>query len=84
MRQLEIVEERFKEWLGPDGIQWFRSIKEKHGTVLAVWGERLPHAVHFQEGMQVRNWMRQQPEFSDKLDGHWLDDNWAEFVEKVL
>ena len=28
--------------------------------------------------------MREQPEFKDKLDAHWLDDNWVEFVEGVL
>ena len=79
------VNERFKKWLRPEGIQWFNDIKKKHGTILAIWKEGyIIHTVHFQEGMQVRNWMRQQPEFSDKLNDHWLDDNWAEFVEKNL
>lgn len=79
------VEERFKDWLKPEGLKWWKDIKDKYGTVFATWSEGgIPHSTHFREGMQVRNWMRQQPEFKDKLNGHWLDNNWVEFVEGVL
>ncbi len=30
---------QLKEWLGEDGISFFREIKEKHGTVNAIWME---------------------------------------------
>lgn len=79
------VNERFINWLKPEGIKYLKGIIEEHGTILAVWNSNgIPHAVHFREGMQIRNWMRDQPEFADKLDDHWLDNNWAEFVEGIL
>jgi len=82
-----IVEERFKEWLRPEGLKWWKDIKSKYGRVDALWSEGgIPHAVHFNEGMQVRNWMREQPEFKDKEEQveHWFDDNWVEFVEGII
>jgi hypothetical protein len=79
------VNKRFIEWLRPEGVEFFKGLIEEYGTVLAVWNEgNIPHSVHFREGMQVRNWMRDQPEFADNLDCHWLDNNWAEFVEDSI
>lgn len=79
------LKQRFLEWLTPNGIAFFKGLLKEHNTILAVWMEGdIPHAVHFREGMQVRNWMRSQPEFADNLDDHWLDDNWAEFVSSCL
>lgn len=78
------IKERFIEWLKPEGVRYLNDIKAKHGTLLAVWKEGfIIHIVHFREGMQIRNWMRMQPEFQDK-DQHWLDNNWAEFTEGCL
>ena len=81
------VIEKFRKWLRPEGIQYLRDIIEKHGTILAVWNDHgIPHPVHFREGMQIRNWMRDQPEFKDmepKYE-HWFDNNWAEFTERAL
>jgi hypothetical protein len=85
MKQNEDLNKRFLKWLRPEGIEFFKGLIEKHGTVLAIWNSGgIPHSVHFREGMQVRNWMRDQPEFADNLDDHWLDNNWAEFTERVL
>lgn len=79
------VKKRFRKWLTQKGIKYLNDIIKKHGTILAVWNENgIPHPVHFREGMQIRNWMRQQPEFKDNLDCHWLDNNWAEFTEGAL
>jgi radical SAM superfamily enzyme YgiQ (UPF0313 family) len=78
------VYQNFIEWLKPEGIEYLKGILKKHGTLLAVWMEGdIPHPVHFREGMQIRNWMRTQPEFKNK-DAHWLDDNWADFTKRAI
>ncbi len=87
MEQIKIVDQRFLEWLRPEGIEYLQGVIKEHGTILAVWNESgIPHCVHFQEGMQIRNWMRDQPEFKDMEDwqNHWFDENWAEFAERNL
>jgi hypothetical protein len=77
------LKNRFLKWLRPEGIEYLKGIIKEHGHLLAVWNENgIPHVVPFQEVMYIRNWMRGQPEFADKLDSHWLD--WAEFTEKAL
>lgn len=84
MKQAEL-KERFLEWLRPSGIKYLKGIKEKYGEIAACWNEGgIPHPVHFREGMQIRNWMRDQPEFADNLDCHWLDNNWEKFTEECL
>lgn len=84
MRITKEVKLNFIRWLNPEGVSHLKSIKEKHGELAAVWvNGRLPHSVHFSEGVQIRNWMRIQPEFQEK-DQHWLDDNWVEFTERCL
>ena len=42
-----------------------------------------PHAVHFREGMQVRNFLRTLPQCKD-WSCHKLDDEWAKIVEDAL
>ncbi len=50
---------RVREFLGPDGIEDFRGWLEEHDTVSPVLThDKIPHSVHFREGMQVRNFMR--------------------------
>lgn len=80
------IKEKFLKWLRPEGIEYLNGLKKKYGVIAAVWMEDgIPHAVHFREGMQIRNWMREQPEFADnKLDDHWLDNNWEKFTENCL
>lgn len=75
--------DQMKEWLGEAGIAHFKKIKEDHGTLLAVWDEGgIPHCVHFREGMQVRNKLR------DLTDGEWTaheyDDNWQQVIERCI
>jgi len=78
------LKENFLKWLRPQGIKYLKDIIKEHGNVLAVWMDgNIPHVVHFREGMQIRNWMREQPEFQD-FDDHWFDNNWAEFTENCL
>lgn len=83
----EIPEElvaKTTEWLGEDGLTFFRDIKEKHGEVAAVYMDgNIPHAVHFREGMQVRNFMIKSGLCED-WHHHDLDDSWAELIDKCI
>jgi len=80
---------RLDKWLGKDGRTFFADVKRTRGTVLAVIpgpvinGRSIPHAVHFREGMQVRNWLRSQPECKDWTDQDF-DNKWVGLVEEVL
>ncbi len=72
-----------RAWLGPKGIEFFRQVKEEHGRVDAVWDEGgIPHAVHFREGMKVRNQMRQLTNFA--WTDHQYDDHWVEVIERAI
>jgi hypothetical protein len=84
--------QRLKEWLGNDGISLFRDYKKEFGTVSPVIstthpmnpsGPYIPHPVHFREGMQVRNWLRGQPECAGWSD-HDYDDRWAKLVNEAI
>jgi len=73
-----------REWLGKDGVDFFRGVLKKHGKIAAVWMEgRIPHSVHFNEGMQVRNFLRGVKECKD-WNAHELDDTWAEIVKDAI
>ena len=76
--------QKLKDWLGEDGLDFFRKTKEKHGEIAAVYMEgRLPHCVHFREGMQVRNFLRRLPEYKDSTSID-LDDCWVEIIEEAM
>jgi len=80
---VELVE-KTKGWLQEEGIKHFRDIKETHGEIAAVFMEgSIPHAVHFNEGMSVRNFMRQSGECKN-WTAHEFDDNWESLIEKVI
>ena len=76
-------------FLGKDGLDFFKECLEKHGEVSPVWiddlggGLKLPHAVHFREGMQVRNCMRGFEGCKDWGD-HDFDNEWVRVVTSVL
>lgn len=73
-----------KEWLREDGINFFKETKEKHGEIAAVYLEGgIPHSVHFNEGMQVRNFLRGTKECKD-WDCHRLDNDWAKIIEEAI
>jgi hypothetical protein len=73
-----------RRWLGTEGLKFFRKMKRDHGRVDAVYMEgRLPHPVHFREGMSVRNFMRRLHECKDWTSIE-LDDNWVGVVEEAL
>ena len=84
-----------REWLGPEGLAFFRGLKERYGRVdplLKIYtashgdfhgaGPPLPWPVHFREGMKVRNKMRELTDYS--WTAHEYDDHWVEVVEQVM
>ena len=81
--------EKTKEWLGEDGIKFFKEWKERHGVDWAIAVEPpkgkfpIPHPIHFREGMKIRNYMRQSGYFND-WDDHDFDNNWDLLIDKVL
>lgn len=81
--------ERFRNYLGKRGCHFFRTLirlTQTPGPVLRLNEKRkgIPvHCVHFREGMQVRNWMRRQPETQD-WNCHQLDNNWMLLVLRAL
>jgi hypothetical protein len=73
-----------KKFLGVEGTAFFKKVKQEHGTVFACWNEGgIPHAVHFREGMQIRNFMRGTG-LCDGWEDHDFDDNWVELVEQAI
>lgn len=73
-------------WLGSDGIKMFEDWKDEYGTVSPIlFTKSIPHSVHSSEGMQVRNWMREQEEIKD-IPNAWLDLDslWIELIEEVI
>ena len=73
-----------KKWLRETGIEYFQDIKKEHGCIDAVWNDGgIPHSVHFREGMQVRNFMRQSKLCKNWTD-HDYDNNWITLIEKCI
>jgi len=80
----EELVEKVRNWLGEDGINFFKNCLEKEGKiapVLVIGG--MPHPVHFREGMKVRNFMRFSGLCNNWTD-HDFDNNWITVVEKTL
>lgn len=81
--------EKLDTFLGPRGVRYFRLLNHFHGNVSPVLKlhysrKHIPaHSVHFNEGMQIRNFMRRLPECQD-WTCHDLDDNWAKAVELLI
>lgn len=80
MKREELVK-KLREWLKEDGIKFFLDIKKKYGRIDAIWMEgSIPHVVHFREGMQVRNFLREHVDW----DSIKLDDSWVDLVEEAI
>ena len=81
--------DKLEHFLGPRGVRYFRLLNTWHGEVSPVLKlhqsrKHVPaHSVHFNEGMQIRNFMRRQEECSS-WTCHDFDDNWAVVVEMLL
>ncbi len=71
-------------WLGPTGVSFFKGLLLTYGTVSPVYMEgKIPHPVHFREGMQVRNFLRSTGLCKD-WTAHDLDNNWAEVIKEAI
>ena len=93
MKTNKLTEEEmaaFKEWLGEDGIRYFKHLKGLKGTVVPVLKlnykkKGMPsYPVHLREGMQIRNWLRGNTELGKKLDSVELDDCYVEILEEAI
>lgn len=75
-------------YLGYDGIAFFQMCIDEYDQLeKAVWNEGgIPHSVHFREGMQIRNWMRQQEYFRNNAsnDDHYYDNEWMRYIRLAL
>ena len=73
--------EKLRDFLGDIGIDFFRDIKKKYGKIDAVWMDgKIPHSVHFNEGMQIRNFLRPHLD----LDAIELDEVWVQYIEEAI
>jgi hypothetical protein len=76
--------DKVKIYLGKEGKDYFTNLLNKYGSVSPVYMTNThPHSVHFNEGMQVRNFLRGCEECKDWLD-HDFDNNWANIVEQSI
>lgn len=72
-------------WLGEVGLKFFRDLRDKYGDEFgtACWMENgIPHPVHFREGMQIRNKLRELTNGS--WTSHQYDDNWHKVIAECL
>jgi len=78
----EALIEETRRWLGEEGLAFFSKLLEDHGKVdpVLIVGRQIPHPVHWREGMQVRNFLRQHVDW----DQEELDNRWTEVVEKCI
>ena len=75
---------KVKHWLKAGGVKHFQNIVKEHDRIDAVWMEgSIPHPVHFREGMQVRNFLRDQKE-CNSWNQDDLDNNWVTVIKKIL
>lgn len=88
MEQNKLSEEEmssFKKFLGDDGIRYFRHLKGLKGTVIPVLHTNgIPWAVHYREGMQIRNWLRRNTELGKKLNSVELDNVYVKLLEDAI
>lgn len=80
----------FKEWLGEEGIRYFKHLLGLKKTVIPLLRlnkERkgVPvHPVHFREGMQIRNWLREHTDLGKESNSVDLDDIYVKILEEAI
>lgn len=80
----EHIIDSVRTWLGEQGHQFFRELYDQHGTLNTAWDEGgIPHAVHFHEGMQVRNFIRSLDNDPEWQQNHF-DDVWDPIVLRAI
>jgi hypothetical protein len=80
-----------KEWLGEEGIRYFKHLKGLKGDVfpvlkLNVKTKGMPvYPVHFREGSQIRNWLSSTyPEIMDELKEWDAFEDWTHDIMNKL
>ena len=82
----EKIVEFMRRYLGIDGLAQFREFMEEYKTVSPCFtpkGSSIPHPVHFREGMQIRNAMRNS-RLCDGWTAHDFDNRWAIIVTEAI
>lgn len=80
----------FKKWLGEEGVRYFRHLVGLKGTPIPILKlnrehKGMPcHCVHFREGMQIRNWLRENANFAKDIDSIQLDDCYVKILEEAI
>jgi hypothetical protein len=81
--------EKLREWLGEEGVDYFREVKKMHGRIDAVFaveygeGKYFPYSVYFREGMQVRNFLRSCEETATWSHVDY-EERWLGLVAKAI
>lgn len=65
---------KVREWLGHEGCKFFVQVLLRDGNLIST---------HLRQGMEVRNFLREQDECKDWYHVE-LDDNWIEIVEGAI
>ena len=78
------VVEAVRGFIKEDGVNYFKTLYEEHGTVSPVLNAGgIPHSVHLNEGMQIRNFLRGTKYCKDWND-HDYDNLWAVIIDKLI
>lgn len=87
--ELKILSEKLKDFLGKKGVRFFQLLHTFHRGIplvikLNVKRKFIPvHTIHLREGMQIRNFLRTQPECKN-WDDNDFDNNWIEITTKAV
>ena len=89
MKIEESLVKKLSEWLGDDGLHFFRTLYKLTGSYIPVLKlnyekKGVPaHPVHFREGVSVRNFLREQNEC-----GNWsfeeIENNYALVIREAV
>ena len=69
--------------LGHGYILFFAGCWHAYGTYSPVMKGTIPHPVHFREGMEIRNAIRESG-MCDDWDCEVLDGMWTHVIDKVI
>lgn len=88
MNKQEAIE-KVRTFLRSEGIQFFRRVKTEFGTVAAVIPPNhelnelpIPWPIHFREGMQIRNFLRQITDNGWEFDEY--ENGWVNIVNEAI
>jgi hypothetical protein len=85
----ESLIEKVFNWMSKDNVRWFKHMKGLKGSVDAVLRlnytrKKIPsHSIHFREGMQIRNFLRSQPECKEWTH-EMFECGWVDVIEKCI